>query len=197
MFEQWCHVFTSPSKVDPCQSCRYIKQLHIIDRALSLQPRVSVRIQFTIQGLTMAYQPPPSCFPIHPLHPFTGPCPSLHRPTELTTFSYDIHRRLHHDTSSRRWYWPARLGAHLSQGFNKFVKHDDSVDEHLDGLLAALVMTEKNSGKRCTAEFVTWRGMMTKVRLEILSKVFWVLVRGIWAEAEMCADYVPPVRSSK
>lgn len=39
---------------------------------------------------------------------------------------------------------------------------DDSSDEHLDGLLEALVEAEKREGKKIEADVVTWRGMMTK-----------------------------------
>lgn len=43
------------------------------------------------------------------------------------------------------------------------MKHDDSVDEHLDGLLAAIVKLEEKTSERVSVDFVTWRGMMTKV----------------------------------
>jgi len=43
------------------------------------------------------------------------------------------------------------------------VKHDDSVDEHLDGLLAALVDIEKTTSIPINPNFVTWRGMLTKI----------------------------------
>jgi RAT1-interacting protein len=56
------------------------------------------------------------------------------------------------------------LGTDLSNGFEKFDKHDDSQDEHLDSLLAAIVNHEKETGKPIDAHVVTWRGMMTKVR---------------------------------
>lgn len=52
----------------------------------------------------------------------------------------------------------------LSSGFNTFVKHDDSQDEHLDSLLKAIVLHEKETGAKIDANIVTWRGMMTKVK---------------------------------
>ena len=82
---------------------------------------------------------------------------------EIASFSFDEHHQLRHDDSSLRWYWPPQLGADLSKGFETFIKHDDSVDEHLDGLLAAIVKLEQNGGQRVVADFVTWRGMLTKV----------------------------------
>jgi len=82
---------------------------------------------------------------------------------EVTSFSFDEQHKLRHDDSSLRWYWPPKLGAALSRGFETFVKHDDLVDEHLDGLLAAILKLEEKTGERVVADFVTWRGMMTKV----------------------------------
>lgn len=51
----------------------------------------------------------------------------------------------------------------MSIGFEKFDKHDDSQDEHLDSLLEAIMKHEKEAGKPIDAHVVTWRGMMTKV----------------------------------
>lgn len=51
----------------------------------------------------------------------------------------------------------------MSKGFDKFDKHDESVDEHLDGLLTTIAAHEKEEGKKIDANVVTWRGMMTKV----------------------------------
>jgi hypothetical protein len=48
-------------------------------------------------------------------------------------------------------------------GFETFDKHDDSVDEHLDGLLKAIMALEEEEGKKIDAQVVTWRGMITKV----------------------------------
>ena len=42
------------------------------------------------------------------------------------------------------------------------MKHDGSVDGHLDGLLEALIALEKRTGEKCETDLVTWRGMMTK-----------------------------------
>lgn len=61
-----------------------------------------------------------------------------------------------------QWYYPPRLGADLSKGFDKFDKHDESIDEHLDSLLKTIAAHEKEEGKKIDANIVTWRGMMTK-----------------------------------
>lgn len=42
---------------------------------------------------------------------------------------------------------------------------DSTSDEHLDGLLETLVAVEKREEKKIEADFVTWRGMMTKACL--------------------------------
>lgn len=51
----------------------------------------------------------------------------------------------------------------LSQGFEKFVKHDDSIDERLDSLLKTIMHHEQQTGKKIDAQVVTWRGIITKV----------------------------------
>lgn len=63
-----------------------------------------------------------------------------------------------------RWYYTPQLGADLSQGFDKFVKHDDSVAEHLDSLLKTIMHHEQETKKKIDANVVTWRGVLTKVR---------------------------------
>lgn len=62
-----------------------------------------------------------------------------------------------------RWYYTPQLGADLSQGFDKFVKHDDSVAEHLDSLLKTIMHHEQDTKKKIDANVVTWRGVLTKV----------------------------------
>lgn len=62
-----------------------------------------------------------------------------------------------------RWYYTPQLGTDLSQGFDKFVKHDDSVAEHLDSLLKTIMRHEQETKKKIDANVVTWRGVLTKV----------------------------------
>ncbi len=62
-----------------------------------------------------------------------------------------------------KWYYPPALGTDLSNGFQQFDKHDDSVDEHLDSLLTTIADYEKGTGEPIDAHVVTWRGMLTKV----------------------------------
>lgn len=61
------------------------------------------------------------------------------------------------------YYYPPNLPADLNLGFGTFQKLDDSADEHLDALLKTIVALEGETGKKCEADIVTWRGMMTKV----------------------------------
>jgi RAT1-interacting protein len=56
------------------------------------------------------------------------------------------------------------MPADLNEGFETFQKLDDSGDEHLDALLDTVVALEENTGSKCEADIITWRGMMTKVR---------------------------------
>ncbi|PWW80342.1 RAI1-domain-containing protein [Tuber magnatum] len=101
-------------------------------------------------------------FSITPLTQFSNTNSQIRRPQQITHFSYDDHRRLHHDQSSLKSYYAPPLGSDLSSGFESFRKHDSSIDEHLDGLLLAIVELERRSGKKVAADIITWRGMMTK-----------------------------------
>lgn len=82
---------------------------------------------------------------------------------EIAFFSYDDEHKFHLDSSSLRYYYPPILPADLNHGFDTFRKHDDTVDEHLSGLLDTLAAHEQRRGTKTEADIVTWRGMMTKV----------------------------------
>lgn len=82
---------------------------------------------------------------------------------EITCFSYDEEHKLHHDSSSLRYYYPPLLPCDLSAGFETFRHVDDTVDEHLDSLLDAIIEHEKVKGSKLETDIITWRGMMTKV----------------------------------
>ncbi|TGJ86512.1 hypothetical protein E0Z10_g2222 [Xylaria hypoxylon] len=102
-------------------------------------------------------------FDIQPIGRFNGESEPVKRPKEFAYFSYDEKHEFHLDDSSLQWYYPPRLGADLSKGFDKFDKHDESIDEHLDSLLKTIAAHEQDEGKKIDANVVTWRGMMTKM----------------------------------
>ncbi|AEO63401.1 uncharacterized protein THITE_58765 [Thermothielavioides terrestris NRRL 8126] len=102
-------------------------------------------------------------FPIYTPSRYAGRTEPVKRPKEFACFSYDKDRNFHLGDSSLKWYYTPQLDTHLSNGFDKFVKHDDSIDEHLDGLLKTIANHEQQTGKPIDAHVVTWRGMMTKV----------------------------------
>ncbi|KAI0119871.1 RAI1 like PD-XK nuclease-domain-containing protein [Nemania sp. FL0031] len=102
-------------------------------------------------------------FNIQPIGRFNGSSEPVKRPKEFACFSYDNKHEFHLDDSSMQWYYPPRLGADLSKGFDSFDKHDESTDEHLDSLLKAIASYEEEEGKKIDANIITWRGMMTKI----------------------------------
>ncbi|ODM20454.1 Protein rai1 [Aspergillus cristatus] len=104
-----------------------------------------------------------STFDIQPVNRFVGTNATIRRPKEITCFSYDDQRQFHLDESSMRYYYPPQLPADLNRGFGTFQKLDDSADEHLDALLKTIVTMEEETGKKCEADIITWRGMMTKI----------------------------------
>lgn len=66
---------------------------------------------------------------------------------------------------------PPLLPADLSKGFDTFRQLDDSGDDHLDGLLKALVAYEREKGAKLESDFITWRGMATKIMTAPFSKL--------------------------
>ncbi|KAL4976175.1 decapping nuclease rai1 [Aspergillus desertorum] len=102
-------------------------------------------------------------FDIQPIGRFYGSCTAIRRPREIACFSYDDQHNFHLGDSSLRYYYPPQLPADLNRGFDTFQKLDDAADEHLDALLDTIAALEKDTGKRCEADIITWRGMMTKI----------------------------------
>ncbi|KAK7190173.1 hypothetical protein DPSP01_008009 [Paraphaeosphaeria sporulosa] len=106
---------------------------------------------------------PSARFHIQPVNQFRGASASIKRPQEVVHFSYDDHHQYKEDESGINYYCPPQLGADLKEGYNTFRHYEDETDPHLDSLLRAVMSKEKQTGKKEQADFVTWRGMMTKI----------------------------------
>ncbi|KKK22463.1 hypothetical protein P175DRAFT_0503493 [Aspergillus ochraceoroseus IBT 24754] len=104
-----------------------------------------------------------AAFDIQPIGRFYGSSAAIRRPKEVACFSYDDQHSFSLGESSLRYYYPPQLPADLNRGFDTFQKLDDSADEHLDALLDTIIALEKETGKRCESDIITWRGMMTKI----------------------------------
>lgn len=117
-------------------------------------------------------------FEIEPVTRFAGANAAIRRPRvctntrlrsnadsfqEITFFSYDEEHKFRPDASSLRYYYPPILPSDLNRGFETFRQLDDSADDHLDGLLEAIIAYEKEKGSKTEIDIITWRGMMTKV----------------------------------
>jgi RAT1-interacting protein len=104
-------------------------------------------------------------FSIQPLERFKNATASIKRPQEVAHFSFDDDHGYVHDESGINYYIPPPMGVDMKKGFDTFRHYEDKEDAHLDALLKALVDTEEKKGEagRVKADFVTWRGMMTKV----------------------------------
>lgn len=102
-------------------------------------------------------------FDVEPLVRFAGANAAIRRPKEFAYFSYDDEHHFRLDDSSLRYYYPPVLPVSLSQGFESFQQLDDTGDDHLDSLLQTIASHEKEKGSSVAADFITWRGMMTKV----------------------------------
>ncbi|ROV87500.1 hypothetical protein VMCG_10505 [Cytospora schulzeri] len=116
-------------------------------------------------------------FSIRPVNRFAGESQPVRRPKachEFACFSYDDEHVFHYGDSGMRWYYNPQLGADLSQGYETFVKNDDSQDEHLDSLLKTIIHHEQETKKKIDANIVTWRGCLTKV-CRFLFKVVYIM----------------------
>ncbi|EMC97100.1 hypothetical protein BAUCODRAFT_121609 [Baudoinia panamericana UAMH 10762] len=123
-------------------------------------------------------------FDLSRLDRFVGTSTTIRRPREFTFFSFDdTHVLKPLSTESLSYYYPALFDApgasstsvELSRGFDLFKQRDDTVDEHLDGLLQTLqayeerILDRVRNGEgeikdvRVRADIITWRGMMTKI----------------------------------
>ncbi|CAD6501747.1 BgTH12-01996 [Blumeria graminis f. sp. triticale] len=102
-------------------------------------------------------------FQINPISRFDNKNVTMKRPKEFACFSYDDQHQYIPDDSSLKYYYPPTIGADLCQGFDNFQKFDESSDRHLDSILKAIIDYEKKSDSRIESDFVTWRGMMTKL----------------------------------
>ncbi|KAG5459693.1 MAG: hypothetical protein BJ554DRAFT_8355 [Olpidium bornovanus] len=105
-------------------------------------------------------------FPIVPIDRFRRPCARYQRPREVTTFSYDSSRRFVAGDSEMKYFHPPNLPREvcdLSAGYDTYVTRAE-VDEHIDGLLDALIELEHRKGPgEAKADFVCYRGIMTKI----------------------------------
>ncbi|ROV91149.1 hypothetical protein VSDG_07884 [Cytospora chrysosperma] len=90
-------------------------------------------------------------FPIKPVNRFAG-----ESEPEFACFSYDDEHVFHHGDSGLRWYYNPQIGADLSQGYETFIKHDDSQDEHLDSLLKTIIHHEQETKMKIDANIVTF-----------------------------------------
>lgn len=108
---------------------------------------------------------------------------------EADSNSHSRSRVLHHDARAIKYYYSPEIGASLSEGFESFQQLDNEEDEHLDGLLACVshlemlrrggdglqrgerVFEDSDGGTtqgghrdwKIKPDFMTWRGMMTKI----------------------------------
>lgn len=105
---------------------------------------------------------PAHTFSIQPLNRFRGASATIKRPRQVAYFSYDDDHVYQADESGINYYVPPPMGVDLKEGFDTFKHYEDKEDPHLDSLLRAL-MDDKMGKGDIKADFMTWRGMMTKV----------------------------------
>ncbi|KAK3048865.1 decapping endonuclease targeting mRNA [Extremus antarcticus] len=122
-------------------------------------------------------------FSIHPLSRFESGQTAIRRPKQILEFCFDgDHKLLPLSDECLRYYYPpvfdapwvsqgTRSRMNLSTGFDNWIKADESIDWHLDGLLQTIQAHEEAllaQGKpvnevRVNADVVAWRGILTKI----------------------------------
>lgn len=119
-------------------------------------------------------------FSIYPLSRFESGQTSIRRPRHFLQFSFNANHEVQVDSEeSLRYYYPPYIGApgmsmppiSLSNGFETWIRSDQNFDGHLDALLATIqaheesLLEEEGSAAevKTKTDFITWRGMMTKV----------------------------------
>ncbi|KAF3771243.1 RAI1-domain-containing protein [Cryphonectria parasitica EP155] len=115
-------------------------------------------------------------FSIQPVGRFARPSEAVKRPKEFACFSYDDEHKFHLSDQSLRWYYNPELGVDLSEGFEKFIKHDDSVDEHLDSLLNTIIDHEKQTGKKIDANIIMASPFEDRDGFELNATLYQVLI---------------------
>lgn len=115
----------------------------------------------------------PLTLPVTPSR-YDAPFPFYRRPAEVGRFSLDAQRCYHGDARQLRYYAPPPTegpcpGFDLRDGYrDRYVRRDDGVHEGLEHLLRWVVQNRKqlqseDKGRPVNADFVTWRGHLTKV----------------------------------
>ncbi|KAI7891728.1 RAI1 like PD-XK nuclease-domain-containing protein [Mucor mucedo] len=95
---------------------------------------------------------------------YEGSFPVYKQPEEVTSYSIDGERRVWFDNREMKYYYPP-TGKDLNHGYKDMVQRNDTISEHLDTLLDALthVRNQTEDKEKTTADFITWRGIMTKL----------------------------------
>lgn len=89
----------------------------------------------------------------------------IQKPMQIISFSYDEKRNLFHDNRSRKFYHPPPHNVDLNRGYETKIDRDESINEHLNSLLEAIMKVEEEEGRnqQKQPDLITWRGMMTKL----------------------------------
>ncbi|XP_044275645.1 decapping and exoribonuclease protein [Varanus komodoensis] len=116
---------------------------------------------------------PPLTLPVTPSQ-YDASFPFYRRPAEIGQFSLDAQRCYHGDARQLRYYVPPPAegpspGFDLRDGYcDRYVRRDESIREGLEHLLRWIAQNRKqlrteDKGRALNADFVTWRGHLTKV----------------------------------
>ncbi|KAG0176423.1 Dom-3 Z [Apophysomyces sp. BC1034] len=97
-----------------------------------------------VQSKRFARNPQTSKFPVAQADAYQGPLPSYSQPREINSYSIDSDRRVWFDDRELKYYYEP-TGKHLSVGYDRFIKRDETLKEHLDTLLDAMTDAQQRS----------------------------------------------------
>jgi RAT1-interacting protein len=83
------------------------------------------------------------------------------RPLPLITFSYNKSRELEFSDAAMRYYVAPPARADLGYGYERWVRRTDDKGR-LDGLLRAILETQRRGTGHPVIDVISWRGIMTK-----------------------------------
>ena len=117
---------------------------------------------------------------------------SLRQPRELIHYSTDIEGKQHigSDQQLKYFYFPETLlpsKPDLSQGYKSWIQKNQTESGHINELLNALIHYEKNlnNGKKVKGDFVTYRGVMTRLLTLPYAKKEDIDINLVWFDGQI------------
>ena len=114
------------------------------------------------------------------------------KPVEIGCFSFTEHRKLEPNSrKSLHKYVDPPIGSDLNTGFPQNYTVRAQINEHLDALLTTL----EGISLKSTPDFITWRGMMTRIACTPYTNDDWEMNVCLKNGTIFIEDYISPTQS--